>query len=206
MLEERGLKRRCLRGYEPSTCAVLVTSAWRKPISSTLGLPQLSIWFGSPLGFGENFLPQRGFLLLSDSSWLFKGFTSSVLFGEPSKESCEMEQFLAKKGETGSAIHEPLVRFNFVHRPFDWPLAPREGQSCSYCIIIPFNASDKTAKFFDAAFTGLLHPSIEPFWLSLAQHLKKRLEQIIEFLYLLRALQDPLLVSREANGALVATL
>jgi len=90
------------------------------------------------------------------------------LVGEPSKEACEMEQFLAKQGETGSAIQEPLVRFNFVHGPFDWPLTPRKGQSRSYGIRIPFNANHKTVEFLDTTLTRLLHPAIESFWLSLA--------------------------------------
>ena len=119
----------------------------------TKEVSQMRDWLGS-LGVTH--------VSIATQMWLMR------LVGEPSKEACEMEQFLAKQGETGSAIQEPLVRFNFVHGPFDWPLTPRKGQSRSYGIIIPFNANHKTVEFFDTTLTRLLHPAIESFWLSLA--------------------------------------
>jgi len=101
------------------------------------------------------------------------------LFGEPSKYSWKMKQFLAKESKTRAPVHESLVCFNLVHRLLNWPLAPKKGQSCSDCIVIPFNANDKTVQFFDPTLTSLLHPPIEFLWSSFTEHLKKRLEQLV---------------------------
>src|SRR5258708_3586344 len=102
-----------------------------------------------------------------------------------------MEQFLAKEGKTRAPVHESFVRFNLVHRPFNWSLAPRKGQSRSDCIIIPFNANDKTVEFFDPTLTSLLHPPIEALRPPLTEHLKKRLEQLMHLYSLPRDLKKP---------------
>jgi hypothetical protein len=103
-----------------------------------------------------------------------------------------VEQFLTQKGKACSSIHEPFVRFNFIHGSFDWPLTLPESQYRLHGIIIPLNPSNKTAEFFDATFTCLLHPSVESLWPSQTQHFKKRLEQTIEVFYLIRAFQKVL--------------
>jgi hypothetical protein len=44
-------------------------------------------------------------------NWLLR------LFGDSSKKSCEVKEFLAKEGETSASIHEYLVGFDLIHRP-----------------------------------------------------------------------------------------
>ncbi|GAC1651950.1 MAG: hypothetical protein NVS4B9_42320 [Ktedonobacteraceae bacterium] len=102
-----------------------------------------------------------------------------------------MKQFLAKKRETGTAIHQPFVRFDLVDGPFHWSLTPMVGKSRSNSIVIPLNASDKTTKFFNPTGASFVHPFVESFWLLLAEQEKKRLKQLIYLLHFLRALHKP---------------
>src|SRR5258708_25773462 len=90
-----------------------------------------------------------------------------------------MENPLTQEFEAASAIHLPFQKFQAMHLALRLAVAPLQGEASFHRIVIFFQSSSKALKLGDAFFSHAIEPLIQALALSLPQHGREFLDQLV---------------------------
>ncbi len=90
-----------------------------------------------------------------------------------------MQDTLAQEFEAASAIHLPFQKFQAMHLALRLAVASLQGEASFHRIVIFFQPRSKALKLWDAFFFHPIEPLIQALALSLPQHGREFLDQLV---------------------------